>query len=201
VIGLSGGAAGADPTAVTLDTVAEALADHPPRRDRSHEPWQAAVAVALSPGPDGLAIAFIQRSRRAGDRWSGQMALPGGRRDAGDRDLAATAVRETAEEVGVLLPSPLGRLADQRGRVSRGHVAAFVFGLSDRPELSPQPGEADTADWIPLTWLFDPANAVHERWTGVPFPGIAHRDRVIWGLTHRILDDFASVVGLRLPRP
>jgi 8-oxo-dGTP pyrophosphatase MutT (NUDIX family) len=58
---------------------------------------QAAVALVCVPDPD--AILLIRRSERAGDPWSGQMGLPGGRRDSSDRDLLATAVRET-EEVG-----------------------------------------------------------------------------------------------------
>lgn len=166
-----------------------------------HLPWQAATALVLSPGDDGLAIAFIERIHRPGDRWSGQMALPGGKRDPGDPDLAHTAARETAEEVGLDLPAPVGRLADQRGRITRGVVATYVFALEDRPDLVPAPAEAAAADWIPLAWLFDPANVTRLRWGAMRFPGIVHRERVIWGLTHRILGDFADTVGLELPRP
>ncbi|MEX0835969.1 MAG: CoA pyrophosphatase, partial [Nitriliruptor sp.] len=157
--------------------------------------------VVLAPGTAGLDIAFIERVVRPGDRWSGQMALPGGKREPADPDLATTAARETAEEVGLDVGEPIGRLADQRGRVSKGMVAAFVFGLDDRPALRPQPSEVAAADWIALSWLYDPANVVRRRWVGVPFPGFAHRDRVIWGLTHRILDDLGSSLGLALPRP
>ncbi len=46
-------------------------------------------------------ILFIKRAGRAGDRWSGHTALPGGRRDAPDADDRATAIRETQEEVGL----------------------------------------------------------------------------------------------------
>ncbi|MEX1163626.1 MAG: CoA pyrophosphatase [Nitriliruptor sp.] len=188
---------------VTLDEVAAQLASRADDRapaDPAH-PWQAAVAVVLAPGTAGLDIAFIERVVRPGDRWSGQMALPGGKREPADPDLATTAARETAEEVGLDVGEPIGRLADQRGRVSKGMVAAFVFGLDDRPALRPQPSEVAAADWIALSWLYDPANVVRRRWVGVPFPGIAHRDRVIWGLTHRILDDLGSSLGLALPRP
>lgn len=44
---------------------------------------------------------FIKRAARKGDRWQGHVALPGGRRDPEDADDQATAVRETAEEVGI----------------------------------------------------------------------------------------------------
>ena len=46
-------------------------------------------------------ILFIKRAGRAGDRWSGHTALPGGRRDPLDADDRAAAIRETMEEVGL----------------------------------------------------------------------------------------------------
>lgn len=189
------------PSSLTLESVTGRLnplsMPEPPVRDR----WQAATALVLAPGDDGLGIAFIQRLERPGDRWSGQMALPGGKRDPEDPDLATTAARETDEEVGLQLGSPLGRLADQRGRVRSGIVATYVFALPEQRELVPQPTEVQDAFWIPLATLFDRGSAVRYRWAGVPFPGITHRDQVIWGLTHRILEDFGETVGLTLPRP
>ena len=46
-------------------------------------------------------ILFIKRAGRAGDRWSGHTALPGGKRDTEDADDLAAAIRETKEEVGL----------------------------------------------------------------------------------------------------
>lgn len=197
--------AGDDPAALDLATVAARLAARPVggHRPDPADPgsWQAATALVLSPGPGGLAAAFIERVVRDGDRWSGQMALPGGRREPGDEDLAHTAARETREEVGLRLGTPIGRLTDQRGARRRDLVATYVFALEDRPALVPQPTEVAAADWIDLAWLFDRSRAVHQRWLGMRFPGIAHRDRVIWGLTHRMLGDFADAVGLEVPAP
>lgn len=192
-----------DPARLDLATVTDRLARTPVHVEATHpeHAWQAAVAVVLAPGDDGLAMAFIERTVRNGDRWSGQMALPGGRREPGDADLAATARRETAEEVGLTLPAPVGRLDDQRGRTTKGLVAPFVFALDERPALVPEPTEVAAADWIALSFLFDPGNAVKHRFLGVPFPAIGHRERAIWGLTHRVLDDLASRLGLHLPRP
>jgi 8-oxo-dGTP pyrophosphatase MutT (NUDIX family) len=44
---------------------------------------------------------FIKRASRSGDRWTGHVALPGGKRDPEDDDDLAAAVRETAEEIGL----------------------------------------------------------------------------------------------------
>lgn len=46
-------------------------------------------------------VLFIKRAGRAGDRWSGHVALPGGKRDPQDADDLAAAIRETKEEVGL----------------------------------------------------------------------------------------------------
>ncbi len=46
-------------------------------------------------------VLFIRRAGRAGDRWSGHVALPGGKRDPEDADDLAAAIRETMEEVGL----------------------------------------------------------------------------------------------------
>jgi 8-oxo-dGTP pyrophosphatase MutT (NUDIX family) len=46
-------------------------------------------------------ILFIKRAGRAGDRWSGHVALPGGKRDPQDASDRVAAIRETQEEVGL----------------------------------------------------------------------------------------------------
>jgi 8-oxo-dGTP pyrophosphatase MutT (NUDIX family) len=185
------------PADLDLATVRSRVAVYvPDTRRRDDETWQAATAVVIAPGAGALEVAFIERAERPSDRWSGDMALPGGVRDPGDADLAATAARETYEEIGVALGAPDGRLDDQRGRTRRGVVASYVYTLDHRPDLRPDPTEVAAALWIPLPWLFDPAAAIRHRWTGIPFPAIRHEGRIIWGLTHRILGSLASALQL-----
>jgi 8-oxo-dGTP pyrophosphatase MutT (NUDIX family) len=186
-----------------LDDVRDRVARYHPRTRPagSRSSWQAATALVVAAGEAHLEVAFIERTHRPGDRWSGQMALPGGKRDHDDVDLAATAAREAREEVGLALPGPVGRLDDQGGRVTRGTVATYVFTLDEQPTMTPHPGEVADAMWIPLPALFAPEAAVRHRWGGMPFAGLAHDGRVIWGLTHRILGTFADALGLELPHP
>ena len=46
---------------------------------------------------------FIRRATRKGDRWTGHVAFPGGKRDETDVDDRSASIRETEEEVGLSL--------------------------------------------------------------------------------------------------
>ncbi|MDP5071772.1 MAG: NUDIX domain-containing protein, partial [Congregibacter sp.] len=90
---------------ISLLQMAESgLANHRPSRK-----WlkgimkRAAVALVLQLRDGELGVLMIRRAEREGDPWSGQMAFPGGRMDKTDANGYAVAVRETHEEVGLLL--------------------------------------------------------------------------------------------------
>ncbi|HET7599809.1 MAG TPA: NUDIX domain-containing protein [Gemmatimonadales bacterium] len=163
-----------------------------------HDPaaiW-AAVALVLVPDPDALLL--IRRAERVGDPWSGQIGLPGGRRGPGDPDLVTTAIRETAEEVGLTLePGRLiGTLDDVTPRTPTlppVAVRPFVFGLRHRPQLRPN-CEVAAASWVELARLslLDSRREVEVviRGAARAVPAFVVDDLVVWGLTHRILDLF-----------
>ncbi|HEX2219704.1 MAG TPA: CoA pyrophosphatase [Gemmatimonadales bacterium] len=155
----------------------------------------AAVAVILAPDPDALLL--IRRAERLGDPWSGHMALPGGRQDSSDPDLLTTAIRETAEEVGLKLqPDQLvGALDDVVPRtpvLPPIAVRPYVFGLGRRPPLAPNL-EVAAARWVPLDLLLHPGtyNSVRLEIRGETreFPAYRFDDTVIWGMTERILSN------------
>src|SRR5262245_58224247 len=72
-----------------IDRLARALESRAPVIGVEPDRWPAAVAVVFAPDPESLLL--IQRAERQDDRWSGQMALPGGRWSNADPDLLATA--------------------------------------------------------------------------------------------------------------
>jgi 8-oxo-dGTP pyrophosphatase MutT (NUDIX family) len=153
----------------------------------------AAVAVILAPDPDSILL--IRRSERAGDPWSGHMAVPGGRQGPAEPDLVTTAIRETAEEVGLVLRSEhlIGSLDDVVPRTpSLPPIAVrpYVFALDRLAELTLNP-EVAAARWVPLDLLLHP-DTYHSvrleiRGERREFPAYRLDDSVVWGMTERIL--------------
>ena len=164
----------------------------------------AAVAVMLHDGDEGLEALFIHRTVRAGDTWSGQVAFPGGRRDPGDADLLATAIRETGEEVGVDLSSAerLGVLDDLYPRtpvLPPVVVRPFVFALTARPTIVVS-SEVQDAFWVSFRALQAPgvASTVTVDHPGIPrrvLPAYALGNHTIWGMSERILTPLISLVS------
>ena len=60
----------------------------------------AAVLLPLFGWPDEPGLIFTER-RADLRRHAGEISFPGGRRDEGDADLVATALREAQEEIGL----------------------------------------------------------------------------------------------------
>ena len=188
---------------ITLAAVRRALRDHRPQVADAPDARPAAVALVLLEGPRGLELILIKRAERGDDPWSGQIALPGGRYDAGDRDLEATAVRETREETGVDLSGAerLGALDDLYPRTSLLPpvvVRPFVFALTRRAALVPS-DEVQRAFWLPLGRLSEPGVrrevTVTVRGGAHTLPAYLVDDDLIWGMTERILTPFVDLVS------
>lgn len=164
---------------------------------------RAGVALLVRPAPADLEVLLIRRADREGDPWSGHMAFPGGRAQAGDRDLADTAARETHEEVGID-PRRAGRwlgslddLAPASG-VRRIVVQPHVFAVGGDAAPVPDPREVAAALWIPVGELADPATATEhllelEGGARLRLPAFGTRGQVIWGMTHRMLSQFLEL--------
>jgi len=188
---------------ITLAAVRRALRDHRPQVADAPDARPAAVALVLLEGPRGLELILIKRAERGDDPWSGQIALPGGRYEGGDRDLEATAVRETSEETGVDLSGAerLGALDDLYPRTSLLPpvvVRPFVFALTRRAALVPS-DEVQRAFWLPLGRLSEPGVrrevTVTVRGGAHTLPAYLVDDDLIWGMTERILTPFVDLVS------
>jgi 8-oxo-dGTP pyrophosphatase MutT (NUDIX family) len=172
----------------------------PVRADRTGRS-EAAVALILAGADSGVPeLLLIRRAEVPGDPWSGQMGLPGGRREEGDGDLLATAIRETHEEVGFVLDpgTALGELDDvapMTPTLPPIVVRPIVFWLARKPMDVTHSPEVALHLWTPLLTL--PETAVQTTVT-VPnarlrVPAFAVGDHVVWGMTHRILLNFFAL--------
>ncbi len=160
----------------------------------------AAVALIRVRGPDPEYL-LLRRAANPNDPWSGHFALPGGRREASDRNLLDTCIRETLEECGVRLgPGDLIRelpLAVAGGHMGRPMgVAPFLFEVATKPELLLDAGEIAEAHWLAQSYLLDPANRVRAAMSAnhphLDFPciRIAGNSGAIWGFTYGVLEAF-----------
>ena len=107
----------------------------------------AAVLLPLYGWPREPGLIFTER-RADLRRHAGEISFPGGRKDAADADLAATALREAQEEIG-LDPSrvELGeRLPPTNTFVTGYRIHPFVGRIPNPGELDlrPNPAEVET---------------------------------------------------------
>ncbi len=161
---------------------------------------QAAVAIILLQlGDTDSEILLIKRARHPGDPWSGQMALPGGRRDPEDADLAATAIRETREETGIDLTGVdlLGQLDDHAPKTPALPpilVRPYVFALESRTAIQPN-HEVERHLWASIHGLVasEREARVRVRDADLIVPAFHAEGEVIWGMTHRIITNFLDL--------
>ncbi len=152
---------------------------------------QAAVLVPIVERDDGLTVLFTRRTAHLNSH-AGQISFPGGRAEDGDAGPVGTALRETAEEVG--LPNNLVNVvgALDTYETVTGYEVVPVVGFVD-PGYDPTPDEFEVAEIfeVPLAFLMDPANHVRHRgyfngmerrWYAMPYG-----DYYIWGATAGML--------------
>jgi 8-oxo-dGTP pyrophosphatase MutT (NUDIX family) len=160
---------------------------------------RAAVLVGLIDRPDGPTVLLTQRTAHLVDH-AGQVSFPGGRVEESDADIAAAALREAEEEVG-LAPSSVavaGTLEDH-GTVSGFRVTPVVGAIHPPVAFVPHAHEVVDVFEVPFAFFCDPANRRIERTardgamrTIYAFP---YQGRNIWGFTARILVRIADIVN------
>ncbi len=167
---------------------------------------QAAVSLILREVEGSAQALIIKRAERPGDHWSGHMALPGGRAQIGDRDLIATAARETYEEVGIDLLNgdrfgqfigQLDILAPTNTRLPRLEITPFVAVAPLEFTLNPN-DEVASVFWISISGLKSGGQSSFYSWRVGDainkWPAYPSEGGPIWGITERILTNFLSLL-------
>jgi len=178
----------------SLENVARVLELFQPQQLPPQNRKAAAVAMILRERNRTPEMLFIERAADERDPWSGHLAFPGGKIEAGE-DGRQAAIRETGEEIGISLTEhrQVGQLSDIVGTNLPVQVSCYLFML-DATVTPRMNDEVNDLFWVPLSELYN-----RERHALVPvsFSGIqldvpAIRlpqpgKPVLWGITYRLV--------------
>jgi peroxisomal coenzyme A diphosphatase NUDT7 len=177
------------------------------------------VLVPLIEKEDGVHVLFEVRSMEM-RRQPGEICFPGGRVDRSDPDVKHTAIRETTEELGIPMDEirgtvPLDYMVSPFGMI----IYPFAGMLKPSQPFKVNPKEVGEVFTVPLSYLLKTKPEIYkmnfrlEPENGFPFDRIAggenynwqtrsmeecfyyFEDKVIWGLTARILQHFIEIVN------
>ncbi len=167
----------------------------------------------------GTSILFQVRAKSL-RRQPGEISFPGGKMEELDQHPRETAVRETSEELGI--PSDQIHLIHQLDTYipsQQSIIYPFVAQLDVNHKLLPNPDEVEKTFCVPVDFFLknepetfylglkiDPdPNFPFERIPGgrdypfrtgkIPELFYTYKDKVIWGMTARILKHFISIIG------
>ena len=203
-------------------TIENGLRGREPEPDRDDNLWDAAVLLPLVNTPDGISVLFEVRAAKLG--WQpGDVCFPGGRAECNDDSFAATALRETCEELGlnaddVQLTGGLNYLVTHMGPI----IHPYVGCIKDINKIKFNKDEVDEIFTVPLAFLIaNPPRVAHMELANkagddFPFDLLPRQPRewrkrkgysvyfyeygghVIWGLTARILHGFLNRFAAQL---
>ena len=163
---------------------------------------RACVALILREQHDGVEMLFVRRAINPRDRWSGQMAFPGGRQDPKETDRE-TVQRETLEEIGLDLCSKagyIGQLDDAQASENLS-VGVYVYRLAPSHvdvEFQLDPSEISDVLWVKFDYFL--TNPIQQVITLRLVDFAEHLRPMEWLLRYCRMDriDFPCIY---LPRP
>lgn len=143
---------------------------------------------------------FTRRSNSL-ESHKGEFTFPGGKRDDGDKDLLATALRESFEEIG-LNPQDaevVGEFDDERTLTSNFVIVPFVAFIPYPYEFHINPHEVEEIVGVPFSALQDDNNLQVKLVArgGETFHDCSYdyQGNVIWGATARIVNNLISLIS------
>jgi 8-oxo-dGTP pyrophosphatase MutT (NUDIX family) len=156
------------------------------------------LAAVLVPFIGGDRLVFTRRTEHL-SRHPGEISFPGGMRHDEDVDLAATALRETEEELGIPRDGieVLGALPSVHTFVSAILIVPFVGVLDGSVSFAPNAGEIAEVLHYPIADLDAVETTVEWPRDGQVYRGFAYPmadGNTIWGATATILHGLIEVL-------
>ena len=189
------------------DLLTKKLSNYAPRQLALDYP-EAGILVPVTDDENNPEMIFTLRSANL-KTHRGQVSYPGGKRDPEDSSLAATALRETHEEIGlppdqVDVIAPLSQVMSRYGILVTPYVGVVP---GDHPVV-PNPYEIESVFRVPLSFFLEDRR---ERTDALSFlnhtfyvPCYRWERYQIWGLSVVVLVDFMNAVydaGIDLLEP
>ncbi|WHY90041.1 CoA pyrophosphatase [Neobacillus cucumis] len=201
-----------------LEFIYHKLKTHTPTILGSEKFSKYAVLLPLIQKEDGIHILFEVRSMEL-RRQPGEICFPGGRIDSDDSDEKGAAIRETLEELGIKRENiskvfPLDYMVSQFGMI----IYPFA-GFIDCPEsIQPNPAEVGDVFSVPISFFLNNNPEVYNlnfkvepeknfplelipggenykwRTRGLDEYFYIYEEKVIWGLTAKILFHFIELI-------
>jgi 8-oxo-dGTP pyrophosphatase MutT (NUDIX family) len=193
------------PADVLMPVILGGLERRPPQRPAVGRPGRpAGVLVLLFPDERGAArVVLTERASRDGHH-SGEVSFPGGKAEAGDADIVATALREAEEEVALDAVAAGVRIVGLLDRfwipVSDFEVTPVVAVAARRPSLTASPAEVARIVEPPMARFLPgaPIEIVERtirdwplRYGAYDIDGLS-----VWGATARILSQLGAILAL-----
>jgi 8-oxo-dGTP pyrophosphatase MutT (NUDIX family) len=157
----------------------------------------ASVLIALFQRNDSIYFWLIKRPETMRTH-KGQIALPGGKFEASDRDLQTTALRETEEELG-FSPAKIDILGamPRQITITKFLLTPYVGFLREDLLPTPNPREVDKAFCAKLDDIIFHSPRPHLlKGEGISrvMPSYYLENEIVWGATCRILQDFSKII-------
>ncbi len=180
----------------------------PPQRLRDKKRYEpdeqtriGGVLILIYPDEEGrLHFPMILRPEHTGVH-SGQVALPGGKKDPEDEDVIDTALRETWEEIGVKVSRDqvIGQLSQLYIPPSNFLVYPTLAAISEKPQFNPS--EYEVAELLTVDLMnFKEVNPRKEReitarYMKATVPYYDLLGQTVWGATAMILSEFLVLLN------
>ena len=164
------------------------------------QPKESGVMIMLYPKNGLTHLVLTQRHKYKGAH-SGQISLPGGKKEKTDKDLWDTALRETVEEIGIVEKQlkGIGKISDVYIPVSNFLVSPYVSMHKDYPKFKIQESEVKSLIELPIIDLMNDdvcTKKVIDVMNGIKMqvPCFVVENKIIWGATAMILNEFKAIL-------